>query len=90
MKKNTILLIAGIVVTLLFLLFATPLFESLFYEREFSNEMYSVNLYFVVSIVSVLVAWSFAGIFYYVINSVSFSRWYHWLIVQIAAMITAP
>ncbi len=90
MKKNTILLIAGIVVTLLFLLFVTPLFESLFYEREFSNEMYSVNLYFVVSIVSVLVAWSFAGIFYYVINSVSFSRWYHWLIVQIAAMIAAP
>lgn len=90
MKKNTILLIAGAVITLLFIIFATPLFESLFYEREFSHEMYSANLYFIVALVTALVAWSFAGIYYYVINSVSFSRWYHWLVVLIAAMVAAP
>ncbi|MFR5271036.1 MAG: hypothetical protein ACLTGI_11485 [Hoylesella buccalis] len=87
MKKNTILLLAGAVITLLFIIFATSLFESLFYEREFSNEMYSANLYFIVAIVTALIAWAFAGIYYYVINSVSFSRWYHWLIVLIGAMI---
>ncbi len=90
MKKNTILLLAGAVITLLFIIFATSLFESLFYEREFSNEMYSANLYFIVAIVTALIAWAFAGIYYYVINLVSFSRWYHWLIVLIAAMIVAP
>ncbi|MFZ1236094.1 MAG: hypothetical protein WAR39_03690 [Prevotella sp.] len=90
MKKNTILLITGAVLTLLFIIFSTPLFESLFYEREFSNEMYSANLYLIVAIVTVLVAWSFAGIYYYVINSVSFSRWYHWLMVLVTAMILGP
>jgi len=90
MKKNTMLLITGAVLTLLFIIFSTPLFESLFYEREFSNEMYSANLYLIVAIVTVLVAWSFAGIYYYVINSVSFSRWYHWLMVLVTAMILGP
>lgn len=90
MKKNTILLITGALLTLLFIIFSTPLFESLFYEREFSNEMYSANLYLIVAIVTVLVAWSFAGIYYYAINSVSFSRWYHWLMVLLAAMIIGP
>lgn len=84
------LLITGAVLTLLFIIFSTPLFESLFYEREFSNEMYSANLYLIVAIVTVLVAWSFAGIYYYVINSVSFSRWYHWLMVLVTAMILGP
>ena len=90
MKKNGILLIAGAVLTLLFLILATPVFESLYYEREFSNEMYNQNLYFVVAVVTALTAWGLSAIFYYVINSVSFSRWYHWLIVLGAACVTAP
>ena len=81
MKKNLILLIAGLVITLVFLIFSTKIFESLYYEREFSNEMYNQNLYFVVAIVTAIIAWASAGIFYYTINSVSFSRWYHWLVV---------
>ncbi|SFG21626.1 hypothetical protein [Prevotella sp. KH2C16] len=83
-------LVAGAVITLLYLLFGTPLYEALYYEREFSNEMYNENLYLTVSIVTTLVAWGFAGIYYYVVNSVSFSRWYHWLIVLIAASVVAP
>ena len=63
MKKNTILLLAGVVITLLFIIFSTSLFESLFYEREFSNEMYSANLYFIVAVVTALIAWAFAGCF---------------------------
>lgn len=35
MKKNTILLIAGVVVTLLFIILAIPSFEAMYYEREF-------------------------------------------------------
>lgn len=87
MKKNFILLIAGLVITLLFLIFSTKIFESLYYEREFSNEMYNQNLYFVVAIVTAVIAWASAGIFYYAINSVSFSRWYHWLIVLGVAVV---
>ena len=87
MKKNTILLITGLIITLLFLVFSTKIFESLYYEREFSNEMYNQNLYFVVAVVTAIIAWVAAGIFYYAINSVSFSRWYHWLTVLGVAVV---
>ena len=87
MKKNTILLITGLIITLLFLIFSTKIFEALYYEREFSNEMYNQNLYFVVAVVTAIIAWVTAGIFYYAINSVSFSRWYHWLAVLGVAVV---
>lgn len=90
MMKNSILLIAGAVVSLLFLLLNTAIFEALYYERQFSNEMYNQNLYFVVAVVTVLVAWVLAAVFYYVINSVRFSRWWHWLCVLGAACVVAP
>jgi undecaprenyl pyrophosphate phosphatase UppP len=87
MKKNFILLIIGAVITLLFLVFSTKIFEMLYYERQFSNEMYNQNLYFVVAVITALIAWGLAGIFYYAINSVSFSRWYHWLVVLGVAVV---
>lgn len=87
MKKNMILLIVGAVITLLFLVFSTKIFEMLYYERQFSNEMYNQNLYFVVAVITALIAWGLAGIYYYAINSVSFSRWYHWLVVLGVAVV---
>lgn len=79
--KNSILLIVGLVVTVLFLLFPAQVFELGYYEREFSNEMYNENLYLIVAVVTALMAWIAAGAYYYLVNSVSFSRWYHWLMV---------
>ena len=79
--KNSILLIVGLVVTVLFLLFPAQVFELGYYEREFSNEMYNENLYLIVAVVTALMAWIAAGAYSYLINSVSFSRWYHWLMV---------
>jgi hypothetical protein len=46
------LLIAGAVVTLLFLIFPEPVFELGYYEREFSNEMYNEHLYLIVAVVT--------------------------------------
>ncbi len=88
--KNSILLIGGAVLTLLFIIFPAPVFELGYYEREFSNEMYNENLYFIVAVVSAVVAWGAAALFYYIINSVSFSRWYHWLIMLGVASVLAP
>ena len=90
MMKNSILLIAGAVISLLFLVLNTKIFEALYFERQFSNEMYNQNLYFVVAVVTLLVAWGLAAVFYYVINSVRFSRWYNWLAVLGAACVVAP
>ena len=78
--KNGILLIAGLVITALYIIFSMQIYELLYYESEFSQAMYEDNMYLVVSIVTAIIAWVVAAIYYYAINSVSFARWYHWLI----------
>lgn len=85
--KNAILLISGIVLSILFLIFATPVYELLYYDTSFSNEMFNNDLYFVVAIATVIMCWAMAGVYYYLIYSVSFSRWYHWGMVLIAVMV---
>ncbi|WP_068856594.1 hypothetical protein [Leyella lascolaii] len=83
--RQLILLFTGIIVTILFMVFATDLFEMFYYEMQFSNEMYNNGLYFVASLSTAIIAWLCAAIFYYGINSVSFSRWYHWLVMLVIA-----
>lgn len=83
--RQLILLFTGIILTILFMVFATDLFEMFYYEMQFSNEMYNNGLYFVASLSTAIIAWLCAAIFYYGINSVSFSRWYHWLVMLIIA-----
>lgn len=83
--RQLILLFTGIILTILFMFFATDLFEMFYYEMQFSNEMYNNGLYFVASLSTAIIAWLCATIFYYVINSVSFSRWYHWLVMLVIA-----
>lgn len=83
--KKIILLSVGIMVSILFVIFATSLFELLYYEREFSNGMYNAGLYLTEAIILVGCAWAFAALFYYAINSVSFSRWYHWTLTLAVA-----
>ena len=83
--RQLILLFAGIILTILFMVFATDLFEMFYYEMQFSNEMYNNGLYFVASLSTAIIAWLCATIFYYGINSVSFSRWYHWLVMLVIA-----
>lgn len=83
--RQLILLFTGIIITILFMVFATDLFEMFYYEMQFSNEMYNSGLYFVASLSTAIIAWLCAAIFYYGINSVSFSRWYHWLVMLVIA-----
>ncbi len=78
--KNGILLIASAVVTLIFIIFPTLVYELVDSQSEFANEMYNEGYYLIVALIAAGVAWGGAALFYYVINSVSFSRWYHWLI----------
>lgn len=78
--KNSILLIAGAVLTVLFLIFPSQIFELGYYDSDFSNQMYNESIYLIVAIITAVAAWGGAALFYYIINSVSFSRWYHWLI----------
>lgn len=88
--KNGILLIAGLVITVLYIIFSMQIYELLYYESEFSQAMYEDNMYLVVSIVNAIIAWAVAAIYYYAINSVSFARWFHWLIFLGIAVLFAP
>lgn len=88
--KNAILLIAGIVLTLLFIIFPSQIFETGYYSNDFSNDMYDQGLYIITAIITAAIAWSLALVYYYVINSVSFSRWYHWLIMLAVAAVLSP
>ena len=87
MNTKFILLITGAVLSLLFLVFAAQVFEVLYYEREFSNEMFNQGHYTTVGLLVAGVAWGLSAVYYYAVNSVSFSRWYHWLIVLAVAAV---
>lgn len=90
MKKKQIYFTIGIVITVLFLLLKVKIYESAFTAPGFSNYMYNLGLYNTVALVTALTAWAGAGIYYYVINSVKFDRWYHWLCVLAITSLTAP
>ena len=42
------------------------------------------------AIITAVIAWGGAVIYYYVINSVKFDRWYHWLITLAVVTVIAP
>lgn len=88
--NKAILAIAAAVVSVVLITLAPQIFELCYYEREFSNEMYNEGLYPVAALTIVTVAWTVAALFYYAINSVSFSRWYHWLVMLAVAAVIAP
>ena len=83
--KNLILLVFGIVITLVLVLFSSHIYEALYYERAFSDAMYNGNVYFMIALFSSIILWVMAVVYYYIINSVRFSRWYHWLVMLLGA-----
>ncbi|MBO4587516.1 MAG: hypothetical protein J5711_01265 [Bacteroidales bacterium] len=87
-KKDWIWLISGLVVTALYLIFSTQLYELLYYNGEFSNEMYSENMYLVVAAYTSILVWAVAVLYYLVIDR--FERWYHWLIALVVVLALSP
>ena len=92
MKHRLIWLIAGLAVSILFVVFASQIFEFLYYEETFSNWMYEQGLYLQLALFIVLISWGMALIFYYGLSKlfVNFSCWYHWLIMLILTLFLAP
>lgn len=88
--NKAILTVVAAVVSVVMVVLSPQIFELCYYEREFSNEMYNEGLYPISALTIVIVAWAVAALFYYVINSVSFSRWHHWLIMLVAASVISP
>jgi|GEM_PF-299048 len=88
--RREILLVVGIVLTALYIIFAPQFYESCYYSQGFSDWMYNQNMYLIVAIVVVLVAWILAFLYYKVIDNISLSKWYHWLIFFVIAVLLAP
>ena len=55
----------------------------------FSDQMYNTGAYGTVAAITIAMSWGMAAIYYYVINSVKFDRWYHWLaMLGVTAVLT--
>ena len=79
MNNKLVFLVTGAIVTVLFWVFRVELYEALYTVNGFSDQMYNTGAYGSVAVITIAMAWGMAAIYYYVINSVKFDRWYHWL-----------
>lgn len=90
MIKNFIFLALGIVITVLYVIFSTEIYEAMNLDPAFMDEMYNAHLYSTIASTIAITVWIVAAVYYYLINSVRFSRWYHWLIMLLLAILLAP
>lgn len=81
-------LIAGVAITALYIVFSTPIYEMLYYDGAFSNEMYNTGMYLVVACYTSLICWILPVIYYWIVDR--FERWYHWLIILVLTMSLSP
>ena len=79
MRDKLVFLVIGAVASVLFWIFRVELYEALYTVNGFSDQMYNTGAYGTVAVITIAMAWGMAAIYYYVINSVKFDRWYHWL-----------
>lgn len=88
--KNFILLAAGALISIIFFVFCAECYELFYYKNEFSNFMYNERIYRAIAAITIALPWAAAGVYYYLIDSVRFDRWFHWLIVALAVAIVTP
>ena len=64
-------------------LFFANWYELLAYFEGFSDDLYNQNLYLHLGLYMVLIPVSVLALYYYVVNSVRFNKWWHWLVLVI-------
>ncbi len=97
-KYKLILAIAAAAVSVLFIVMAGQIFPNLYLGvpdaegniDSFRQELIDLNYTMPLGLATVAIPWVMAVIYYYVINSVHFDRWWHWvLIMAITALLTS-
>jgi len=58
-------------------------YELLAYFDGFSDDMYNQNLYITIGLCMILIPIAVLAIYYYVVNSVKFAKWWHWLLLVV-------
>lgn len=66
------------------------IFELLYFNQGFNDQLYNLSLYPTVAAIVVACSWAGAAVYYFGINSVNFDRWYHWLCVLAVVTLAAP
>jgi magnesium-transporting ATPase (P-type) len=87
---NWIWLVISVVVSVLFIVFSTPIYEMLYYNSEFSNEMYNSNMYYVIALCTVLIVWFLPILYYLVIDSNSLASAGIWSLLFVITLFCAP
>jgi len=64
-------------------LFFANWYELLAYFTGFSDDLYNQNLYLTIGLCMVFIPIGVLTIYYYVVNSVRYSKWWHWLILVV-------
>lgn len=59
-------------------------YELLAYLGDFSEDMYNQSLYISIGLCMTLIPVGVLTIYYYAVNSVKFSKWWHWLSLVVA------
>ncbi|MGN0214126.1 MAG: hypothetical protein ACI4AH_04875 [Muribaculaceae bacterium] len=89
--KSLVFLAIGIVIAVIFMLMPAEIYEAVkYFDGGYSNELYNHGLYSSFALIIVGVTWVMNLIYYYLINSVKFDRWPHWLIMLIVSLVAAP
>ncbi|MDE6243408.1 MAG: hypothetical protein K2M14_05300 [Muribaculaceae bacterium] len=92
------LLAGAVVISLLFLVLGGQIYPRLYFGPEdlegiqdvFREDLRSRGWTLHLSMLIVGLPWVMAGLFYYIINSVHFDRWWNWLIVLgVSTLLTA-
>ena len=70
--KNLICLVTGVISTIVFLVFAVQIYELFCYSDSkdwdaWDNWMFD-NMYTIIAIVTAVISWAFAGLYYYIID----------------------
>ena len=94
--NKLIYLITGLAITVVFLVLACSgdstlnIFDRIYYNAEFNYSVYNESLYPMIAAIITVIAWGGAYLYYYIINSVNFDRWYHWAGVLLIVTLLAP
>lgn len=97
-NQKYIYLLIGFLITVVFLCFSGEIYQRIplgnpIFTPELSYFRFTVRAENITSVLAILVTiipWIATFIFYYVIDSVKFDRWWHWLIILAAITMIVP
>lgn len=86
--KNLVCLAIGVAIAVVYMLMPAQIYEAVkYFDGGYSNELYNYDIYPMFAMLTVAITWGVCAVYYYVINSVKFDRWPHWLIMLITGVV---